>query len=43
MNNCLPDLRDWLRAAGLTAVAGHSQDGQPLTAESRRMIAVGRI
>jgi len=43
MNNCLPELRDWLRAAGFTAVAGYGQDGQPLTAESRRMIAVGRI
>jgi hypothetical protein len=43
MNNCLPELRDWLRAGGFTAVAGYGQDGQPLTAESRRMIAVGRI
>jgi hypothetical protein len=38
-----PELRDWLRAAGFTAVAGHGEDGQPLTADSRRMIVVGRI
>ena len=38
-----PELRDWLRAAGFTAVAGYGDDGQPLTAESRRMIVVGRI
>src|SRR2546430_10119838 len=28
---------------GFTAVAGYGQDGQPLTAESRRMLAVVRI
>lgn len=38
-----PELRDWLRAAGFTAVDGYDEDGQPLTAESRRMIVVGRI
>jgi hypothetical protein len=38
-----PGLRDWLRAAGFIAVAGYGDDGQPLTAESRRMIVVGRI
>ena len=38
-----PELRDWLRAAGFTAVAGTGDDGQPLTAESRRMMVVGRI
>jgi hypothetical protein len=32
--------RTW---AGFTAVAGHGEDGQPLTADSRRMIVVGRI
>jgi hypothetical protein len=31
------------QAAGFTAVAGHGEDGQPLTADSRRMIVVGRI
>jgi hypothetical protein len=34
MNNCLPELRDWLRAGGFTAVAGYGQDGQPLTAKA---------
>ena len=38
-----PELRDWLRAAGFTEVAGYGEDGQPLTAESRRMIVVGRM
>jgi hypothetical protein len=38
-----PELRDWLRAAGFTAVAGYGEDGRPLTAQSRRMIVVGRI
>ncbi len=33
-----PELRDWLGAAGFTAVAGHGEDGQALTAGSRRMI-----
>jgi hypothetical protein len=32
--------RTW---AAFTAVAGHGEDGQPLTADSRRMIVVGRI
>ena len=38
-----PELRDWLRAVGFTAVDGYGEDGQPLAAESRRMIAVGRM
>jgi hypothetical protein len=38
-----PELRDWLRAAGLTAVTGYGEDGQPLIAESRRMRVAGRI
>ena len=38
-----PELRDWLQAAGFTAGGGHGEDGQPLTADSRRMIVVGRI
>ena len=37
------DLRDRLRAAGFSEVAGYGEDGQPLTAESRRMIVAGRI
>jgi hypothetical protein len=35
--------RDAAAAAGFTAVAGHGEDGQPLTTDSRRMIVVGRI
>jgi hypothetical protein len=38
-----PEPRDWLRAAGFSEVAGYGEDGQPLTAESRRMIGAGRI
>jgi hypothetical protein len=38
-----PELRDWLRAAGSSEDAGYGEDGQPLTAESRRMITAGRI
>ena len=38
-----PEPRDWLRAAGFSEVAGYGEDGQPLTAESRRMIVAGRI
>jgi SAM-dependent methyltransferase len=34
------ELRDWLRAAGFTEVAGYGGDGQALTAESRRMIVI---
>jgi len=39
----LPELRDWLRAVGFTTVVGYGEDGQPLAAESRRMIVVGSI
>ncbi|MBB2940035.1 2-polyprenyl-3-methyl-5-hydroxy-6-metoxy-1,4-benzoquinol methylase [Amycolatopsis bartoniae] len=35
-----PELRDWLLTAGFTTVAGHGEDGQPLTADHRRMIVV---
>ena len=35
-----PELRDWLLAAGFTAVAGYGEDGEPLTASHRRMIVV---
>jgi SAM-dependent methyltransferase len=38
-----PELRDWLLAAGFTAVTGHGEDGQPLTAEHRRMIVVADL
>lgn len=37
-----PELRDWLLAAGFRAVAGFGEDGKPLHAEHRRMIAVAR-
>lgn len=33
-----PELRDWLAAAGLGAITGHGEDGEPLTAEHSRMI-----
>ncbi len=35
-----PELRDWLRTAGFSQVAGYGEDGGPLTAGSRRMIVV---
>jgi SAM-dependent methyltransferase len=35
-----PELRDWLLAAGFTGVAGHGENGQPLTSGHRRMIIV---
>ena len=35
-----PELRDWLLAAGFATVSGHGEDGRPLTADHRRMIAV---
>jgi len=38
-----PELRDWLLAAGFTAVAGYGEDGQPLNAGYQRMaIVAGR-
>ena len=38
-----PELRDWLLAAGFTAVAGHGEDGQPLTAGHKRMVVTAEI
>jgi SAM-dependent methyltransferase len=35
-----PELRDWLHTAGFAAVSGYGEDGNPLTAEHRRMITV---
>lgn len=35
-----PELRDWMLAAGFTHVDGYGPDGEPLTADSPRMIAV---
>jgi SAM-dependent methyltransferase len=36
------ELRDWLRAAGFARVDGFGDDGTPLTAEHRRLMAVAR-
>jgi SAM-dependent methyltransferase len=36
------ELRDWLLAAGFLQVDGYGEDGEPLSAESRRMVAVAR-
>jgi SAM-dependent methyltransferase len=35
------ELRDWLLDAGFTSVEFYSEDGEPLTATGRRMIAIG--
>jgi hypothetical protein len=34
------ELGDWLREAGFDEVRFYDRDGEPLTAEGRRMIAV---
>jgi SAM-dependent methyltransferase len=38
-----PELRDWLLAAGFTAVAGYGEDGRLLTAGHQRMIVVADL
>ena len=38
-----PELRDWLLAAGFGTVAGYGEDGLPLTASHRRMVAVAGL
>jgi hypothetical protein len=38
-----PELRDWLLAAGFAAVTGHGEDGQPLTADHKRMVIVAAL
>jgi hypothetical protein len=38
-----PELRDWLLEAGFAAVTGHGEDGEPLSAEHRRMLVVARL
>jgi SAM-dependent methyltransferase len=38
-----PELRDWLLAAGFTAVTGYGEDGRPLTAEHKRMVIVADL
>jgi O-methyltransferase involved in polyketide biosynthesis len=40
---CFPELRDWLLAAGFTEVAGYGEDGQPLTADHKRMVIVADL
>lgn len=38
-----PELRDWLLAAGFSAVAGHGEDGRPLTADHKRMVILADL
>lgn len=38
-----PELRDWLLAAGFTAVTGYGEDAQPLTADHTRMVIVADL
>jgi SAM-dependent methyltransferase len=38
-----PEFRDWLHAAGFSAVGGYGEDGTPLTAEHRRLITVASL
>jgi SAM-dependent methyltransferase len=38
-----PELRDWLLEAGFAAVAGYGEDGQPLTTQHRRLIAIASL
>lgn len=38
-----PELREWLLAAGFTAVTGHGEDARPLTAGHRRMVLVADL
>jgi hypothetical protein len=35
-----PELRDWLFAAGFSAVTRYGEDGQPLTSGHKRMVIV---
>ena len=38
-----PELRDWLLAAGFSAVTGYGEDARPLTAGHRRMVLVADL
>jgi SAM-dependent methyltransferase len=38
-----PELRDWLLASGFAAVNGYGEDGEPLTADHKRMIMVANL
>jgi hypothetical protein len=34
------ELREWLLAAGFTAVSGYGEDGRPLAADHQRMVII---
>jgi SAM-dependent methyltransferase len=38
-----PELRDWLLAAGFTAVTGYGEDALPLTADHKRMVIIADL
>ena len=38
-----PELRDWLLAAGFTAVTGYGEDARPPTADHKRMVVVAGL
>jgi SAM-dependent methyltransferase len=38
-----PELRDWLLSAGFRTACGYGEDGNPLTAEHRRLITVAGL
>jgi hypothetical protein len=38
-----PELRDWLLAAGFTAVTGYGEDGRPLTSDHKRMVIIAGL
>jgi SAM-dependent methyltransferase len=37
------ELRDWLLAAGFTAVTGYGEDGRPLTSDHKRMVIIAGL
>ncbi|MEU4240776.1 class I SAM-dependent methyltransferase [Actinoplanes sp. NPDC026619] len=38
-----PELRDWCAAAGFADVAGHGEDGRPLTTDHHRMVVTAQL
>ena len=38
-----PELRDWLPAAGFTAVPGYGEDGRPLTSDHKQMVLIAGL
>jgi hypothetical protein len=38
-----PELRDWLLAAGFTAVGAYGEDGRALAADHKRMVLVADL